>query len=160
MKTTTYRSLALATALLAVSIPALSGVEAAAADTSIDPEVLRVREAAWRHWFAGDEAALRAMLPPEFVGLDMGGGPFNGLEATLAASRQFHAKGGRLVRLEFPETRAQRYGDVVVLFGRFSAVLESEGAEQTLAGRLTEVFVLRDGTWWHPGWHLDLAATP
>jgi hypothetical protein len=163
MRKTLSSSLLLVAALLAGSIPALFGAEAAAAgttDTTIDPEVLRLRESAWRHWFAGDEAALRALLPPEFIGLDMGGGPFGGLEETLAASRGFRAEGGRLVRLEFPETRAQRYGDVVVLYGRFSVVLESEGAEQTLAGRLTEVFVRRDGKWWHPGWHLDLAATP
>src|SRR5688572_6553752 len=37
---------------------------------------------------------------------------------------------------------------------------ESRGKEQTLSGRLTEVFVKREGRWWHPAWHLDLASTP
>lgn len=32
----------------------------------------------------------------------------------------------------------------------------TNGTQKTLAGRLTEVFVLRDGRWWHPGWHLDV----
>lgn len=125
-----------------------------------DPEVLRLREAAWRAWFAGDEAALRDMLPPEFVGIDMGAGPFSDLEATIVESRAYRAGGGRLVRLEFPETRAQRFGDTVVLYGRYSVVLESEGKQETLAGRLTEVFVRRDGRWWHPGWHLDVTPAP
>lgn len=127
---------------------------------AIEPEILRLREAAWRAWFAGDEAALKQMLPPEFIGIDMGDGPFSDLAATLAEARAFRAAGGRLVSLEFPETRAQELGDVVVLYGRFSAVLESQGETSKLSGRLTEVFVRRDGRWWHPGWHLDLASTP
>lgn len=129
---------------------------AAALAAPVDPEVLAVREAAWRAWFAGDEAKLRTMLPPEFIGLDMADGQFSGLEKTLADSRAYRAGGGKLVSLEFPETRAQRYGDVVVLYGRYSVVLESEGKQQTFSGRLTEVFVQRDGKWWHPGWHLDV----
>jgi hypothetical protein len=131
-----------------------------APDAAIDPEVLRLREAAWRAWFAGDETTLRSLLPPEFIGIDMDDGPFSSLEKTLADARAFRAGGSRLVRLEFPETRAQRMGEVLVLYGRFSVVLESGGKERTFSGRLTEVFVRREGRWWHPGWHLDLASTP
>ena len=127
---------------------------------TVDPEVLRLREAAWRAWFAGDEAALTRMLPPEFIGINMQAGPFSTREKTLEQSREFRAEGGRLVRLEFPETRAQRYGEVVVLYGRYVAVMESGGSERTVSGRLTEVFVRRDGRWLHPGWHLDTVAAP
>ena len=127
---------------------------------AIDPEVLRLRESAWRAWFSGDEAALRAMLPPEFLGIGMDDAPFSDLEETVADSKAYRARGGRLLRLDFPETRAQVLGDAVVLYGRYSIDLESEGKVTTLAGRLTEVFVKRDGKWWHPGWHLDLASTP
>ena len=121
-----------------------------------EPDLLAAREAAWRAYFAGDEATLGALLPPDFIGLDMGPGPFVDRATTLAESRAFHARGGRLVRLAFPETRAQRHGDVVVLYGRFEVVLETAGKQHTLRGRLTEVFVRRDGRWSHPGWHLDL----
>lgn len=127
---------------------------------AIEPEILRLREAAWRAWFAGDEATLRQILPAEFIGIDMGDTPFSDLAATLAEARAFHAAGGSLVSLEFPETRAQQLGDVVVLYGRFSLILESQGKTSKLSGRLTEVFVRRAGRWWHPGWHLDLASTP
>jgi len=167
---TTPRTALLATALIVASTAALSAMPPtqtaaevstpAPRDPALDAEILPLREAAWRAWFAGDEATLRGMLPPEFIGIDMGDGPFSNLERTLEESRAFRAAGGRLVRLEFPETRAQRLGDAVVLYGRFAAVLESEGQQRTLAGRLTEVFVKRDGRWWHPGWHLDLASTP
>ena len=71
-------------------------------------------------------------------------------------SRAFRERGGRLVRLAFPETQAQRFGDVVVLYGRYEVVIHSGGAEHTMRGRLTEMFVRRNGKWLHPGWHLDL----
>jgi hypothetical protein len=121
-----------------------------------EPELLAAREAAWQAYFAGDEKTLGALLSPDFIGLDMAPGPFTDRATALAGSRAFHAGGGRLVRLAFPETRAQRYGDVVVLYGRFEVVLETAGKEQPFRGRLTEVFVRRGGRWVHPGWHLDL----
>jgi Domain of unknown function (DUF4440) len=51
-------------------------------------------------------------------------------------------------------------GDTVVLYGRYEAVIESDGRQQTMKGRLTEMFVRRDGKWVHPGWHLDLTGPP
>ena len=41
----------------------------------------------------------------------------------------FAKRGGRLVRLAFPETRLQRFGDVVVLYGRYEAVIQSGGEQ-------------------------------
>jgi hypothetical protein len=138
----------------------LTPLAASAADAAtIEPEVLKVREAAWRAWFAGDTAALEKMLPPEFIGISMEG-PLTPLPRTLAESRAFREGGGRLVSLEFPETQAQRYGDVVVLYGRYAVKLTSGASEQSISGRLTEVFVRRDGRWIHPGWHLDTVAVP
>ena len=121
----------------------------------IDPDVLTVREAAWRAWFGGDEAALRAMLPDEFLGISAGPSQITNRDKTIAASRAFKESGGRLVSLAFPETLAQRYGDTVVLYGSYEATIVSGGAEKQLRGRLTEVFIKRDGKWLHPGWHLD-----
>ena len=134
---------------------AVLSVPAGAAE-AIDPEVLALREAAWRAWFGGDEAALRAMLPDEFLGISSGGGgEISELEKTIAASRAFKEGGGRLVSLAFPETRAQRFGDTIVFYGSYEATIVSGNAEKQLHGRLTEVFVKRDGRWVHPGWHLD-----
>jgi hypothetical protein len=127
-----------------------------ASPAPIDPEVLAVREAAWRAFFGGDVKTLADLLPPEFIGIGMNDGPFTGLTATLDASRAFRDRGGRLVRLAFPETDAQVFGDVVVLYGRYEVVVFSAGAERTMRGRLTELFVKRNGKWLHPGWHLDL----
>ena len=121
----------------------------------IDRDVLALREAAWRAWFAGDEAALRAMLPGEFLAIGASGTEISELEKTLASSRAFKESGGRLISLAFPETRAQRFGDTVILYGSYEATIATGEAEKKLQGRLTEVFVRRDGRWLHPGWHLD-----
>jgi hypothetical protein len=130
----------------------------AAARAGIDPQVLAAREAAWRAYFAGDVKALGDLLPPEFIGLGMTDGPFTDRTRTLEDARAFQNNGGRLVRLAFPETQAQQFGDVVVLYGRYEAVIHSDGVERTMRGRLTEMFVRRDGKWLHPGWHLDVPA--
>jgi Domain of unknown function (DUF4440) len=100
------------------------------------------------------------LLPPEFIGISMNDAPFANRQETLEGARAFRERGGRLVRLAFPETKSQRTGDVVVLYGRYEAVIESGGSERTLRGRLTEVFVRHKGKWLHPGWHLDLTAEP
>ena len=113
-----------------------------------------------RAYFAGDVNALGGLLPQEFIGIGMNDGPFADRAKTLEGARAFREAGGRLVRLAFPETQAQRFGDVVVLYGRFEAVIQSDGMERTLRGRLTELFVRRDGKWVHPGWHLDLTGEP
>jgi ketosteroid isomerase-like protein len=127
-----------------------------AVTSSVDPEVLALREAAWRAWFAGDTAALGLMLPPEFLSFSTRGDELPGKAETLAASRAFKESGGRLVSLSFPRTEAQTYGDVVILYSLYEAHLaDASGKETTLEGRVTEVFVRRDGRWLHPGWHLD-----
>jgi hypothetical protein len=153
----------LSRALAVAGLTLLAGASRLAAappETAIDAEVLKLRESAWRAWFAGDVATLGAMLPPEFIGINMQAGPFSTLERTLEESRAFHAQGGRLTGLEFPETQAQRYGDVLVLYGRYAVtfVPTAGAAEQKVSGRLTELFVRRDGRWLHTGWHLDTVA--
>jgi hypothetical protein len=145
------------------SPPVPSHAAEAAPAAAVDADVLKAREAAWRAFFAGDEAPLGSLLPADFIGINMADGPLITRTVALEQSGAFRASGARLLTLDFPETRAQRYGDVMVLYGRFTAVLESGGADKatrTLSGRLTEVFLRRDGRWVHPGWHLDLASTP
>ena len=139
MKTIRTSARVFGIALLA-AVMSVSGSRVAAAAAAIDPEVLVAREAAWR--------------------INMRDGPFVNRAQMLALARAFREGGGRLVRLTFPETQAQRFGDVVVLYGRFEVVFQSGGEERTRRGRLTEMFVRRDGKWLHPGWHLDLTAGP
>jgi Domain of unknown function (DUF4440) len=104
-------------------------------DAAIDPEVLVAREAAWRAFYDGDVKALGDVLPEDFIGINMNDAPFANRAQILDAARVLRERGGRLVRLTFPETQAQRFGDVVVLYGRFEVVFQSGGAERTRRGR-------------------------
>lgn len=158
MTTTRTTAHVLGIPLLAAAMSAsCSPVTAAAA---IDKQVLTAREAAWRAYFGGDVKTLGDLLSEEFIGIGMQDAPFTDRAQTLDGARAFHARGGQLIRLAFPETRAQRFGEAVVLYGRYEAVIRSDGEERTLRGRLTETFVRRDGKWLHPGWHLDLTGGP
>lgn len=118
-------------------------------------ELLAAREAVWRAWFAGDEAALADLLPAEVLALDAGGEPWAGRDEVLRRSRAFREAGGRLVRLAFPRTEVRAFGDVAVIFTEYAADLETAEGASAVAGRATELFTRRAGRWVNDGWHLD-----
>jgi hypothetical protein len=140
----------------------LSALPAAAADHGPQPDaatrarILELREAAWRAWFGNDREAFEAVVPDELVALGWGGGAWQDRAGTLAQMADFARDGGRLLELEFPQDLFQQYGDVVVLYTRYRAVLaDKAGARSETRGRGTEIFVRRRGRWIHTGWHLD-----
>lgn len=118
-------------------------------------ELLKARERVWRAWFAGDESSLRAALPEGSFALDPGVAEWADRDGILARSAAFASGGGKLIRLEFPETRIQSFGDVAVIYTRFLFEVDRDGARETVTGRGTEIFVRREGRWLNPGWHLD-----
>jgi ketosteroid isomerase-like protein len=117
--------------------------------------LLEAREAVWRAWFGGDRAALEKLLPKELVALGPGG-RWTGLADQLEGSARFAAAGGKLVRLEFPKTEMQVYGDTAILFSAYTLELEQGGKRTVQTGRVTEVFVERGGSWVNPSWHMEL----
>ncbi len=137
----------------AQSTPA--GRAASAVPPAVREALYAVRDTAWRAWFAGDRGVLSHMLPEEFIGIGWGDGPWSGRDQTLDASAGFAAQGGKLLRLEFPRTEIQRFGDVAVLYSEFLVEFEVGGERTTQRGRATEVFVKRGRAWVHPAWHLD-----
>ncbi len=125
-------------------------------DAATRTELLALREAAWRTWFANDKAGFERIVPAELVALSWGGGAWEDREQTEGQMAEFAKRGMRLTSLEFPRTVFQRYGDVVILYSTFRLVLtDPAGTEQETTGRGTEIFVRRRGKWIHTGWHLD-----
>jgi ketosteroid isomerase-like protein len=118
-------------------------------------ELLRQREAVWRAWFANDRAYLDKVIPAETIAINAGEEPWHTRESVLAGAEQFAASGARLVRLEFPKTEVQVYGDVAILYTTYLFEAEQGGQRTTVSGRGTEIFVHRDGRWVNSGWHLD-----
>ena len=133
--------------------------EQLASPRSIDDEMkkrlLDAREAVWRAWFAGDRATLEKLIPQETIAIESGHNNWSNRQTILDGSVQFAKGGGKLVKLEFPKTEIQMYGAAAVVYSNYSYELEQGGQRINQSGRVTEVFVLRNGQWVNPGWHMD-----
>lgn len=116
--------------------------------------LLKAREAVWRAWFGGDQAALRELLPPELITIEPGSNRFGTLATTLEGSRSFAAGGGKLTRLAFPTSEIQAYGSTAIIYTSYEMDLTSGGQTRTERGMATEAFVEKDGKWVNTGWQL------
>ena len=122
----------------------------------IKKRLLDARESVWRAYFAGDRVTLEKLIPEDTIAIDPGGDPnWSGRQKILEGSTDFAKSGGKLVKLEFPKTEIQMYGMTAVIYSIYSYDLEVGGKRTTNTGRVTEVFVLRNGQWVNPGWHMD-----
>jgi ketosteroid isomerase-like protein len=109
----------------------------------------------WRAYFAGDRAALEKLLPEELITLESHGGDWGNRKAVLDGSAGFAASGGKLTRLEFPKTEIQVYGFTAIVYSTYLYEIEQGGKRNQNTGRVTEVFLLHNGSWVNPGWHMD-----
>jgi hypothetical protein len=117
--------------------------------------LLDAREAVWRGYFAGDRATLEKLLPEELLTVEAGGGDWGNRQKVFDGSARFAAGGGKLVRLEFPKTEIQVYGYTGIIYSDYLYEIEQDGRRTANSGRVTEVFVLRNGAWVNPSWHMD-----
>lgn len=117
--------------------------------------LLDAREAVWRAFFAGDRATLEKLIPEETLAIEAGENKWSTRQMILEGSAQFAKSGGKLLKLEFPKTEIQVYGFTAVVYSNYAYELETGGQRTNQTGRVTEVFVLRNGQWVNPGWHMD-----
>jgi ketosteroid isomerase-like protein len=125
----------------------------AAAETQSD--LLRARESVWRAWFANDTETLKALVPPETIVISAGEEHWKNQAEVFASAAQFQAEGGNLIRLNFPRTEVQRFGDVAIIYSQYVVEIETKGKRSVSTGRVTEIFVYRQGRWLNAGWHTD-----
>ncbi len=127
--------------------------------SSISPDmrqrILTTREAVWRAWFSNDRAALEKLIPEEAIAIEDESSEWSNRAAILAASKAFAASGAKLVRLEFPKTELQVYGNTVIVYTSYLYEVEAQGKRTTKTGRGTEIFVRRGNELVNTGWHLD-----
>lgn len=126
-----------------------------AAQKQEDAELLHARETVWREWFAGDAKTLKDLVPPETIVMSGGEEQWKHQADVLRSAAEFHAKGGKLIQLEFPRTEIQHFGYVAIVWSTYALQIEIDGKRSSDHGRVSEVFVLRDGRWVNPGWHTD-----
>ena len=120
-------------------------------------ELLAAREAVWRAYFSHDREQLERLIPEEAVAVnDSGGQPLIKRAEIMEGAKKMGEGGARLVRLDFPQTETQVYGDTAILYTTYSLELEdAQGRRSARAGRGVEIFVRRKGGWVNAGWHLQ-----
>lgn len=117
-------------------------------------ELLQAREEVWRAWFAGDERILSQLLPEETVALDSSPTGWANRDAIIGASRDFSKQGAKLVRLEYPRTDIQRYGETAILYTSYFFETKAGDKRRSQRGKAIEVFVRRGNRWLNSGWQL------
>ena len=117
--------------------------------------ILAAREKVWRAWFANDRATLEKLIPAEVIAIDTGGEGWSDRAAVLAGAQRFAESGGKLVKLEFPKTEIQVYGNTVLIYTTYVYETEVNGKRTTASGRATEMFVRRGDELVNVGWHMD-----
>lgn len=120
-----------------------------------DEQLLRTRETVWRAWFAGDVKTLQELVPSETIVMSGGEDKWKNQADVLRTAAEFHEKGGKLLRLEFPRTEVQHFGDVAIVWSSYTLELDVDGKRSSSSSRVTEIFVWQNGRWTNPGWHTD-----
>ena len=114
-----------------------------------------VREAVWRAWVADDVPTLKRLVPADVIVISAGEKDWKHQAAVMESAAKFKADGGKLVKLAFPHTEEQRYGNVAILYTTYEVETEMKGTKKISSGRATEIFVMKDGKWVNSGWHTD-----
>jgi ketosteroid isomerase-like protein len=123
-------------------------------------ELLKVRRSVWLVWLANDQEALKRLVPDDTVVISAGESKWKHQAEVLQSAADFHAAGGKLISLKFPRTEVQRFGDVAITWSEYVLEVEVGGKRHKSVGRVTEIFVKRDGEWTNPGWHTDSEGSP
>jgi hypothetical protein len=121
----------------------------------IRERVLAAREAVWRAYFTNDRATLEKLIPEEAIAIDDGAEAWSNRAAILAGAQGFADSKGKLVRLEFPKTEMQIYGNTIIIYTNYIYEIEANGKRTAFRGRGTEMFVRRGDDLVNVGWHLD-----
>jgi hypothetical protein len=121
----------------------------------IRQQILAAREAVWKAWFTNDRAALERLVPEDVIAIDGGSDTWSDRATIFAQAQSFADRGGKLIRLEFPKTDIQIYGNTVIIYTTYLVETEANGKRNVERGRATEMFVRRGDDLVNVGWHLD-----
>jgi len=124
--------------------------------SEIRQQILNAREAVWKAWFANDRSTLDRLIPEEVIAIDNGSGTkWSNRAAVMAGAQNFADSGAKLIRLEFPKSEMQIYGNTIIIYTTYLYEIEKDGKRTTESGRGTEIFVRRGNEFVNVGWHLD-----
>src|SRR5262245_15211243 len=126
-----------------------------AVTSQIRQHILTAREAVWKAWFANDRSTLDKLIPEEAIAIDNGSEAWSNRASILSGAQRFADSGAKLVKLEFPKTEMQIYGNTIIVYTTYLYEIEANGKRTTSSGRGTEMFVRRGDNLVNVGWHLD-----
>lgn len=165
IETTTVTFLLLGTILAVSPLPSSNGgkeslQEKSSAQTSVlteqvRKELLDARDTAWRAFFQKDLAVVERILAPEVIAIQENSERWDNRTGLVALAKTMSERGVQLLRLEFPRTEIQLFGDTAILYYTYIFETGLKGKSAVDGGRGTEIFVRRDGRWVDVGWHLD-----
>ena len=115
--------------------------------------ILEKRDAVWKAWFANDRPMLEKLIPEETVAIS--DGDWADRAKIFADAKGFADSGAKLVKLEFPKTEIQAYGNTIIIYTTYVYETEVNGKRSTASGRGTEMFVRRGDELVNVGWHLE-----
>ena len=150
-----FITIAITSVVMSAALPASAQFVARASNSIADAELLKTRETVWHAWFADDVKTLRELVPAETIVMSAGEEKWKNQADVLQEAVDFQAQGGKLVRLEFPRTEVQHFGDVAIIWSKYIVETEMNGKPTVGQGRVTEIFVRRNGHWTNPGWHTE-----
>lgn len=132
-----------------------STVQSSALTEDVRKELLDARDTAWRSFFQKDLAVVERILAPQLIAIQENSERWENRTRLMALAKAMSEQGVKLLRLEFPRTQIQLFGDTAILYYTYIFETGSNGKSAVDGGRGTEVFVRRDGKWVDVGWHLD-----
>jgi len=123
-------------------------------------ELFEARDAAWRSFFQEDPAAaIEWTISPNVIAIQENQEKWDNRARLTAMAEAMQSQKIQLIRLEFPRTEVQVFGDTAILYYTYIFETGTEGGRSGVdAGRGTEVFVRSNGSWLDTGWHLDNGA--
>ena len=146
--------------LVAGTLSAWAGEPQATVSDQTRHELFDAREAAWRSFFVADPAAaIEKSISPAVIAIQQNEEKWDNRAHLIAVAQAMQKQKIKLIRIEFPHTEVQLFGDTAILYYTYIFETGAEGkASWVDTGRGTEVFVRQDGRWVDVGWHLDNGA--
>jgi hypothetical protein len=140
------------------SLQEKSIVQASVLTDEVRKELLHARDTAWRSFFQKDLTVVERILAPELIAIQQNSDKWDDRTRLIALAKAMNEQAVQLLRLEFPHTEIQLFGDTAILYYTYVFETGLKGKSVVDGGGGTEVFVRRDGKWVDVGWHLDNGA--
>ena len=93
---------------------------------AVRQELLKVRQRIWESYFRNDQTQLQQSIGGDFLTINPNEEHWQNRDEFLAGAEAFARHNGKLVRLTFPRTEIQDFGNVAVLYSLVQITMETE----------------------------------